>query len=881
MPVASRSRRTLLLEIGLCALGTLWANTLLACGKRPEGANPDANVGDASPDASACTSCAPGEVCLNHNECCPAARVNGNSCCAANEIPFAGRCVQPKAGSCVRDVECGAGYYCETGLGAPGTAPRPECAATQTGVCIPEAPTCTNGLSDGCVRDSCSVARVAGPLNGVLEWEWPQRASGAAWGAAREFPTFIDAWNTPVVGRLADSNCDGNINELDPPTVVLITGKIGNTNCQASSTCGKGILRAVNGQNGAELWSLRSATVPTGANAFADNDTNGQGLLPDASPCVAGATDCDVTADEIGAWRGISPAIGDFNHDGALEIVAVADDGTLAMISHAGRVLTRSSLATALEAGSTGWGGALAVADMNGDGNVEVAYGSAVFTVTETGGVWTIEKRFIGKNVNTLVWGGGNNQATSYFANIDNDADQELICGGFIFQYECGSAGATCQPSNKVAGFAAPAEGQSAVANLDGDAAPELVVVRNGLVSLFDIDATAGGLTLRGAAVADKSTSTTGRGGPITIADFDNDGAPEVGIAMFEYYEIFEILRDAAGSATGLKREWFMRTHDLSSAVTGSSVFDFEGDGKAEVIYNDECFLWVYELDGNATPDAAGERSMRMKFAVPTTSFTGTESSLVVDIDGDGSSEILQIGNDANPSASGWACYGGDRLGKDWSLAETDPAAPDFGRPGWLGPDGQLTPSSTYRGLRVYRASDHSWVNSRTLWNQHAYSVTNICDEQASFCPPGSHYGDIPAAQAKNWDVSFLNNFRQNVQGVGVTDAPDVTLALNVACGEQPQGIVAVRNIGRNTLPAGIRVQVRDATDTVVAEITTDLPIRAGAAREYRFAIDKVVAEQGVRYKARVRAEMPRTFIECDDTNNETPMIDVACSNFE
>jgi hypothetical protein len=40
---------------------------------------------------------------------------------------------------------------------------------------------------------------------------------------------------------------------------------------------------------------------------------------------------------------------------------------------------------------------------------------------------------------------------------------------------------------------------------------------------------------------------------------------------------------------------WQVQNHDLSSSVTGSSVFDFEGDGKAEVIYADECFLWVFD----------------------------------------------------------------------------------------------------------------------------------------------------------------------------------------------------------------------------------------------------------------------------------------------
>src|SRR3954453_18023139 len=85
--------------------------------------------------------------------------------------------------------------------------------------------------------------------------------------------------------------------------------------------------------------------------------------------------------------------------------------------------------------------------------------------------------------------------------------------------------------------------------------------------------------------------------------------------------------------------------HDLSSSVTGSTVFDFEGDGKAEVIYGDECFLWVF--DGQT---GAG------RFAAPHTSFTGTEASLVADVDGDGRSEIVMVTNGASPAAGsgGW-----------------------------------------------------------------------------------------------------------------------------------------------------------------------------------------------------------------------------------
>ena len=39
---------------------------------------------------------------------------------------------------------------------------------------------------------------------------------------------------------------------------------------------------------------------------------------------------------------------------------------------------------------------------------------------------------------------------------------------------------------------------------------------------------------------------------------------------------------------------WSRRTQDISSNVTGSSIFDFAADGVSEVVYGDECFTRVY-----------------------------------------------------------------------------------------------------------------------------------------------------------------------------------------------------------------------------------------------------------------------------------------------
>ncbi len=160
------------------------------------------------------------------------------------------------------------------------------------------------------------------------------------------------------------------------------------------------------------------------------------------------------------------------------------------------------------------------------------------------------------------------------------------------------------------------------------------------------------------------------RGGPPNIADFDGDGRPEVSFAGTGCMVVVDpdcFAADAAGrvalastpnsgcnvavpGASPPQRTctidvqadigehigvlWQYQTQDQSSAVTGTSVFDFQGDGKAEVLYNDECFFRVFE---GATADILYER--------PSSNRTITEYPIVVDVDGDSNSEIVITSN--------------------------------------------------------------------------------------------------------------------------------------------------------------------------------------------------------------------------------------------
>ena len=195
-----------------------------------------------------------------------------------------------------------------------------------------------------------------------------------------------------------------------------------------------------------------------------------------------------------------------------------------------------------------------------------------------------------------------------------------------------------------------------------------------------------------------------GYGGPPTIADFDGDGEPEIGVAGASRYAVFE---------TNGTLKWQAVVQDSSSNRTGSSVFDFQFDGSAEVVYGDELRLWVFNgMDGTVL------------FQTPKSSCTWYEYPLVADVDADGHAEILGVGNNN--------CGFGSQ-----------------------------------RGVFLW-GDDSSWVDTRDVWNQHTYHITNVLQD-----------GTIPTEEQPNWLVPGLNNFRLNQYLPGEQPVPEPgTLAL-------------------------------------------------------------------------------------------------------
>ena len=183
-----------------------------------------------------------------------------------------------------------------------------------------------------------------------------------------------------------------------------------------------------------------------------------------------------------------------------------------------------------------------------------------------------------------------------------------------------------------------------------------------------------------------KSIPNGGNGGAPTIADYDGDGKPEIGVAGAGRYVVFK------SDGTIL---WQSITSDYSSNVTGSSVFDFDGDGKAEVVYRDEQKLRVYRGTNG-----------QVLFETPMSSCTWYEYVLVADVDGNNKAEIVAVANNN--------CFYG-----------------------------------TQQGIHVFGDANNNWVNTRKIWNQYTYHITNVNDD-----------GTIPRYERNNWDT--YNTYRCN-----------------------------------------------------------------------------------------------------------------------
>lgn len=416
----------------------------------------------------------------------------------------------------------------------------------------------------------------------VLEWSWDPADSDPAYAHLR------GSLVTPLVGNLTDDNGDGSIDLCDTPDVLVVV--------HAEASIADSALAILDGATG-RLHAMHTHVAPDPLR---------------------------------------TPAIADIDGDGVMEIVLIdQEDNDMVAMEADGTEIWRAQNSHV---------GAVAIADMDADGDVEIMDGSTI----------------VDHEGNLLF--AGDYAPNSLAVDLDDDGDLEFLLGSVAYHHDGALYFHTDIPGARgTAHF-------TAVADLDADGQPEIVVSAGSGVAVLEHDGTIktplsvpGGLGF--------TPSDAKR--PATIADFSGSG-PLIGqvMAIWNQRSVFTVFDQQ------LRASWATDVHDHTGTSTATA-FDFLGDGTAETILTDEERLLV--MDG-----ATG--ALRLEFGRQSKTFT--EYPIVADVDDDGSAEIV-----VPSSTSG------------------------FGDP-------KNVPT-----IQVLGERDSRWVGSRRIWNQWAYHITNVRED--------------------------------------------------------------------------------------------------------------------------------------------------------
>ncbi len=368
------------------------------------------------------------------------------------------------------------------------------------------------------------------------------------------------------------------------------------------------------------------------------------------------------------SWAYSSVAIADINRNGRAEIIFIASQnvantnlGHIFCFEYDGityQQLWMSDVPAGYVTATASWNAN--IADFNQDGIAEV------YVMNEIYDGLTGQKLLDGGPLNNV----GQNNASKLESMVvaadvlpdsycTNCGGLELIAGNQVYAINIDPL-VPLNNSILVANQATDGgDGNTAIADIDRDGDLDAVISYNSSdtvkILVWDIQTSA--------ALAPIYTYVPAGSGWVglpNIADFDANGTLEIGVCATSNYRVLSY------NATGLTLMWSIASTD-GSGRTGSTVFDFEGDGDKEIAYRDQNTLRI--LDGTTGA---------VLYSTSCSSGTSWEYPVVVDVDKDGETELL---------------------------------------------------CSCNNNLRAYKSSSVPWEPTRSLWNQHMYFNVNIKDD--------------------------------------------------------------------------------------------------------------------------------------------------------
>jgi hypothetical protein len=782
---------------------------------------------------------------------------------------FVSQCIDNNAGdawcSCEGDWDCPAYMRCEVGQ-CKGTGVEPSCLLpSEPFANVLPVPEIVWGGEQG-NRSAVVKVNVDGSLVEL---------------STSPFPNSNQVVHTPLVANLDDDNGDGLINELDFPEIIFVTF------CNSEYTS-NGVLRAIHGggpKKGLDFFASCGNTVWNESDDLGLSCSCANAIIDSTSSIAVGDLDGDgipeivaiaendnlLIYDNTGHllstrtgnnFVGANPAaaIANVDNQGYAEIIVGRHIFTLERSSEGVlQTVDRFDGTVSNVVGRNGQGPASCVANLSGDERLELVTGSIVYRFPSPPP--GVSRR---------------DECAGPYGDVDHDA----FCAGTLIEVWDGRTvnGSALSVRD---GFCAIADVLGADRNLAPspanplDGQPEVILIAGGRLEILGGD---DGVLYRNVVLMGAG------GGAPNVDDFDGDGFPEVGTAGSTYYVMYDLqeptaacpawpntmdddeaspasnpARIANGSAclsdadcianesvcnqsTGLcvclHNGWRRATEDDSSRVTGSSVFDFNGDGAAEVVYNDECYFRIYDgLDGTVW------------FKEPSESRTRIEYPIVADVDNDGNAEIVF----ATSNESGFCSANQDTLYNN--------------------------------GIEVWGDQGDYWVSARRIWNQYSYHVTNVTEA-----------GGIPLIEAPSWvehQGRSYNTYRSNPRSFGV--APDLALGRvqlsspDASCGQLSQLLnisVRVENLGDLRVGPGVSVEFigewsgLGITEPLLDQNAAPLRYVIQNSLEPRRAIFAQVSYDAANNSAgslpdilHVRIDGDERERECDESNNAVSLL--------
>lgn len=439
-----------------------------------------------------------------------------------------------------------------------------------------------NGRAD-CIDETCPPFDLAAASTIAIDDACAVSAVEDPWNVVAEWTYTMNygSYSPPVVGRLVDTTGDGVVDASDLPVIVVT-----------------------------DIWGTLTVLYGDGSGvAFTLTDMNGLA----------------------------APAIADVTGDGVAELAVSRLGGTVQAIDGSGSVIWTSDVVFSDQVYPT-----LSVADVDGDGTVEVILQNAILSGADGSVIQTFPN---GPIVTTTV------------ADLDQDGRSELILGRSVWDID--GVERWSDGARDLSEF-------NAVADADGDGLGDVITVSAGRMTIHTAD---------GTPLVEVALPGARWPGPPAVADFDGDGVSEICVPDEYKLGLYEL----DGSLV-----WEATMSDFTGWA-GCTGFDANGDGAVDVVLADENAFTLYDGPTGTVEFTDTNHNSGTSFEYP----------VIADVDADGAAEVVVVsifGGAYGVTVYGQADDTWPSAGPNWPVhdyavtnVDEDGRVPSPAPPSWVG----------------------------------------------------------------------------------------------------------------------------------------------------------------------------------------------------